>query len=121
MVVAIILGAVLAFLSVAFGAFGAHALKDKFKEVRYAENWETACRYQMYHGLGLISIGILTEVLGASGALTSATYLMFAGTLIFSGSLYILSLTGIRKLGAITPIGGLLMLVAWILVIIAAL
>ena len=119
MEVAIILGASLAFISVAFGAFGAHALKDKFKEARYAENWETACRYQMYHGLGLIGIGILTDVLGASGALTWATYLMFAGTVIFSGSLYILSLTGIRKLGAVTPIGGLLMLASWVLVILA--
>lgn len=121
MQVAIILGAALAFLGVTFGAFGAHALKDKFKEARYAENWETACRYQMYHALGLIGIGILTDVFGASGTLTWATYLMFAGTIIFSGSLYILSLTGIRKLGAITPIGGLLMLASWILVIIAAL
>lgn len=121
MEVAIILGAALAFLSVAFGAFGAHALKDKFKEAKYAENWETACRYQMYHALGLIAIGILMTVLGASGALAWATYLMFAGTIIFSGSLYILSLTGIRKLGAITPIGGLLMLAGWILVIIGVL
>ena len=121
MQVAIILGAAMAFLAVAFGAFGAHALKDKFKEQKYADNWETACRYFMYHALGLILIGILSNVLGGSGALTAATWCMFAGSVIFSGSLWILSLTGIRKLGAITPIGGVLQLAAWICVIVAAL
>ena len=121
MQVAIILGAAMAFLSVAFGAFGAHALKDKFKEQEYADNWEPACRYFMYHSLGLILIGILSNVLGQSGALTAATWCMFAGSIIFSGCLWILLLTGVRKLGAITPIGGLLQLAAWIRVIIAAL
>lgn len=119
MKLAVILGAALAFLAVACGAFGAHALKDKFKEQKYADNWETACRYLMYHALGLILVGILTHIAGESGALTAATWCMFSGTVIFSGSLWILSLTGIKKLGAITPIGGLLQLVAWICVIVA--
>lgn len=121
MKLAIILGATMAFLAVAFGAFGAHALKDKFKEQKYADNWETACRYLMYHALGLILVGLLIHSLGQSGALTAAVWCMFIGSLIFSGSLYVLSLTGIRKLGAITPIGGLLQLAAWICVIIAVL
>ena len=121
MKLAIILGATMAFLAVAFGAFGAHALKDKFKEQKYADNWETACRYLMYHALGLILVGLLIHSLGQLGALMAAVWCMFIGSLIFSGSLYVLSLTGIRKLGAITPIGGLLQLAAWICVIIAVL
>ena len=119
MKLAILLGAAMAFLAVAFGAFGAHALKDKFKEQKYADNWETACRYLMYHALGLILTGLLIHTIGLSSFLTAATWCMFIGSMIFSGSLYILSLTGIRKLGAITPIGGLLQLAAWICIIIA--
>lgn len=121
MKLAIILGAAMAFLAVAFGAFGAHALKDKFKEQKYADNWETACRYLMYHALGLILVGLLIHTIGQSVLLTAATWCMFIGSLIFSGSLWVLSLTGIRKLGAITPIGGLLQLIAWLCVIIAVL
>ena len=116
------LGSLLAFLGVALGAFGAHALKDKFKEPKYAQNWNTSVQYQMYHALGLILIGILSldSVIGSSDLLSWAGYLMFAGVFFFSGSLYVLSLTGIKKLGAITPIGGVLFLAAWILVMIQA-
>jgi uncharacterized membrane protein YgdD (TMEM256/DUF423 family) len=121
MKLAIVLGASMAFLAVTFGAFGAHALKDKFKEQKYADNWETACRYLMYHALGLILIGLLIHNIGQSGLLTAAVWCMFLGSLIFSGSLYVLSLTGIRKLGAVTPIGGLLQLAAWLFVIISVL
>ncbi len=115
---AVIIGAALAFLAVACGAFGAHALKSKFTEQKYADNWETACRYLMYHALGLILIGVLTGIAGETVALSAATWLMFAGTIIFSGSLMVLSLTGIKKWGAVTPIGGLLQLAAWICVIV---
>lgn len=118
--VAIILGAALAFLAVACGAFGAHALKDKFSEQKYADNWETACRYMMYHALGLIAIGLIGFQVTAA-VLVTAMWCMLFGTIIFSGSLMILSLTGIKKLGAITPIGGLLQLAAWICVIVAVL
>jgi uncharacterized membrane protein YgdD (TMEM256/DUF423 family) len=117
---AIILGAFFAFLAIALGAFGAHGLKDKFKEQKYADNWETGCQYFMYNALGLVLVGILHNVLGVSGTLTAAVWCMVVGGLIFSGSLWILSLTGIKKLGAITPIGGILQLTAWICVMISA-
>ena len=116
----IIAGAVNAFLAVAFGAFGAHALKEKLSE-KYLAIWETAVQYQMYHAIGLIVIGILmsTSIIGNVSQLSWAGYLMLAGIVIFSGSLYILSLSGIGILGAITPIGGVAFLAAWVLVIIA--
>ncbi|MDX1805935.1 DUF423 domain-containing protein [Paenisporosarcina macmurdoensis] len=117
----IIAGAVNAFIAVAFGAFGAHALKEKLSE-KYLAIWETAVQYQMYHAIGLIVIGILmsTNIIGNVAQLSWAGYLMLAGIVIFSGSLYVLSLSGIGILGAITPIGGVAFLSAWVLVIIAA-
>lgn len=117
-----ILGAILAFLSVALGAFGAHVLTDKFKEPKYAQNWNTAAQYQMYHGLGLILIGILSSdsFFGSTSLLTWAGYMMFAGVIFFSGSLYVLSVTGMKKLGAIAPIGGVSFLAAWFLVMLQA-
>ncbi len=112
------LGAMMAALGVALGAFGAHALKDKFSAPRYAAIWETAVQYHMYHSLGLLVLGILSSdaLLGTSSMLSWAGYLMFAGIIFFSGSLYVLAVTGVKKLGAITPIGGMLFIVAWILV-----
>ncbi|QDQ02946.1 DUF423 domain-containing protein [Lysinibacillus fusiformis] len=116
------LGAIMACLGVALGAFGAHALKDKFSTPRYAAIWETAVQYHMYHSLGLLVLGILSSdaLLGTSSMLSWAGYLMFAGIIFFSGSLYTLAVTGVKKLGAITPIGGMLFIVAWILVAINA-
>lgn len=116
----IIAGAINAFLAVAFGAFGAHALKEKLSE-KYLAIWETAVQYQMYHAIGLIVIGILMSpsIIGHVSQLSWAGYLMLAGIVIFSGSLYILSLSGIGILGAITPIGGVAFLIGWVLVIVA--
>jgi len=116
----IIAGAINAFLAVAFGAFGAHALKEKLSE-KYLAIWETAVQYQMYHAIGLIVIGILMSptIIGHVSQLSWAGYLMLAGIVIFSGSLYVLSLSGIGILGAITPIGGVAFLIAWVLVIVA--
>lgn len=118
--VLLIIGAVLGFLGVVLGAFGAHALKAKFPEPRYEQIWNTAVQYQMYHALGLILLGILSmdALLGSTTLLSWAGYLMFAGVVFFSGSLYVLSVTGVKKLGAITPIGGLLFLAGWILLFI---
>lgn len=117
----IIAGAINAFLAVAFGAFGAHALKEKLSE-KYLAIWETAVQYQMYHAIGLIVIGILmsSNIIGNVSQLSWAGYLMLAGIVIFSGSLYVLSLSGIGILGAITPIGGIAFLAAWVLVIVSA-
>ena len=116
----IIAGAINAFLAVAFGAFGAHALKEKLSE-KYLAIWETAVQYQMYHAIGLIVIGILmsSSIIGNVSQLSWAGYLMLAGIIVFSGSLYVLSLSGIGILGAIPPIGGVMFLGAWIMVIIA--
>lgn len=117
----IVAGAVNAAIAVMLGAFGAHGLKDKLSE-RYLAIWETAVQYQMFHALGLLAIGILasSSIWGASPQLNWAGYLLLAGIIIFSGSLYALSLSGVGVLGAITPIGGVLFIAGWILLIIAA-
>ncbi|MEK5040008.1 DUF423 domain-containing protein [Sporosarcina sp. FSL K6-3457] len=117
----IIAGAVNAAIAVAFGAFGAHALKEKLSE-HYLAIWETAVQYQMFHAIGLLAVGILmsSSLFGASPQLTWAGYLLLAGTIIFSGSLYVLSLSGIGILGAITPIGGVAFIAGWVMLIIAA-
>ncbi len=118
---AIILAAIFGFLGVTLGAFGAHALKDKFKEEKYAKNWETAVSYQFTHAFAIALTGILIHLLGASSSFTWAMWLFTSGIVIFSGSLYVLSLTGIKKLGAITPIGGLCMLAGWALLLVGVL
>ena len=117
----IIAGAVNAAIAVALGAFGAHALKEKLSE-HYLAIWETAVQYQMFHALALIAIGILMSptLFGSVTQLSWAGNLILAGIIIFSGSLYVLSLTGIGILGAITPIGGVAFIVGWIMLIIAA-
>lgn len=118
----IIAGAMNAAIAVMLGAFGAHALKEKLSE-HYLAIWETAVQYQMFHALGLIAIGILmsSSLIGPIPQLTWAGWLLLVGIIIFSGSLYILSLTGIGILGAITPIGGVAFIIGWIMLIIAAL
>lgn len=117
----IIAGAVNAAIAVAFGAFGAHALKEKLSE-HYLAVWETAVQYQMFHALALIAVGILMSptLFGSVTQLSWAGYLILAGIIIFSGSLYVLSLSGIGILGAITPIGGVAFIAGWIMLIIAA-
>src|SRR5690606_24775523 len=117
----IIAGAVNAALAVAFGAFGAHALKEKLSE-HYLAIWETAVQYQMFHAIGLLVVGILMSqsLLGPSTQLAWAGYLLLAGIIIFSASLYVLILSGIGILGAITPIGGVAFIIGWIMLIIAA-
>jgi uncharacterized membrane protein YgdD (TMEM256/DUF423 family) len=107
----ITIGAVSAGLAVAAGAFGAHALKSRLGPDLLAV-FETGARYQMYHALGLILIGVL-GTMRPSSLLDLAGGAMVAGTLLFSGSLYALALTGIRAFGAITPIGGVAFLAGW--------
>ncbi|WP_085522789.1 DUF423 domain-containing protein [Tuberibacillus sp. Marseille-P3662] len=113
-----VLGSINAFLAVALGAFGAHALKDVLTD-QYESIWNTAVQYHMMHAVGLILIGVLSEKVAGQGMMQWAGWLMFAGIIFFSGSLYVLSVTQISKLGAITPIGGIGFLAAWLLVIIA--
>jgi uncharacterized membrane protein YgdD (TMEM256/DUF423 family) len=110
----------MAFLAVAAGAFGAHGLKEKLAPEMLAV-YETGCRYQMYHALALVLVGLLARQ-GASGprALAGAGAAFLAGILLFSGSLYALALTGERWLGAVTPFGGLFFLLGWLLFLRAA-
>jgi uncharacterized membrane protein YgdD (TMEM256/DUF423 family) len=105
------LSTVSAFLAVAMGAFGAHALKAILSPEMLAV-YKTAVTYQMWHALGLGFMAILRQQNPGAG------WLMFAGVILFSGSLYLLSLSGVKWLGMITPIGGLCFLSAWLLVII---
>ena len=113
----IVLGAANAFLSVAAGAFGAHGLKARLAPDLLAI-FETGARYHMYHALGLIAIGLVAQA-RPSPLLSGAGWAMLAGILLFSGSLYALALTGVRALGAITPIGGLGFLAGWALLAVA--
>lgn len=115
----IILGAVNAFLAVALGAFGAHGLEGKV-EPRYLDIWKTGVTYQMFHATGLLIIGVLLGKLPANALLSWSGWLMLIGIILFSGSLYVLTLTKIGVLGAITPLGGVSFLVAWVLIILAA-
>lgn len=112
-------GSLSAALGVAFGAFGAHALKARLP-VEDLAIYETAVRYQMYHALGLLAVGFVASKID-SGIIKSSGWLLIFGSLIFSGTLYTLVLTGIRVLGAVTPIGGLALIVAWILLAIGVL
>jgi len=116
--ISILLGAGNAALAIIFGAFAAHAIKDKLSE-RMLDIFNTAVDYHLYHALGLILLGILMTHLPASKALQLSMYLMFVGIIVFCGSLYALSLTGITKLGMITPIGGLAFIAAWLCVFVA--
>lgn len=114
-----ILGSVNGFLAVALGAFAAHGLKSRLDSY-YLEIFEVGVRYQMYHAFALLASA--WAVSKWPGSLTTASgWLFLAGILIFSGSLYLLSLTGVRWLGAITPIGGLAFLAGWLALIIGAL
>lgn len=119
MKVFILIGALNAFLAVAFGAFGAHALEGKL-EPKYQDTWSKAVTYQMLHATGLLIIGILSGKIQGSSLLPWSGWLMVTGILLFSGSLYVYSVTQISKLGMITPFGGVAFLAAWILLMVAA-
>ena len=106
------LGAFNAFIAVMAGAFAAHLLKDTLT-IEYLNVFRTAADYQLMHGIGLIVIAILIKQNPNRCNIVSAIF-MFTGIMLFSGSLYILSLTGIKWLGMITPIGGVCFLMAWL-------
>lgn len=108
----LILGSLSAFVGVALGAFGAHTLKAKMNPEMLAV-FETGVRYQMYHAIGLFIVSwVLSQWPQANAGI--AGWLFVGGTVLFSGSLYILALTGIRGFGAVTPIGGLMFLAGWL-------
>ena len=110
----IITGSVFAALAILFGAFGSHALKEKLT-LEQLEIYDIATRYLMFHALGIFAIGILGYQV-PSEVLTWPLLLMIFGILIFSGSLYLISLTGYKKLGMVTPIGGLALIISWLMV-----
>ena len=116
-----LLGAVLAAAAVAAGAFGAHGLRNTLSPAAL-ETFATAARYQMYHALALILLGALWTPLAASGErlLRAAGWSFVAGILLFSGSLYLLALAGLPKLGMIAPLGGLCYVVGWMALTLAA-
>ena len=106
------IGAISAGLALALGAFAAHGLRARLS-AEALQTFETGARYHMYHALALLAVAwAVTRWPGA--ATTAAGWLFIAGTLLFSGSLYLLAITGVRALGAITPIGGLAFILGWL-------
>lgn len=107
------LGSLFAAIAVAAGAFASHALKGQLSD-RSLEIFETATKYQMYHALGIILVALLLSSMPAGNTwMVTAGWAFAAGILLFSGSLYALSVTGIKILGAITPLGGVAFLIGW--------
>ncbi|WP_395753213.1 DUF423 domain-containing protein [Prosthecobacter sp.] len=111
------LSALMGFLAIALGAFGAHLLHDRLAATGRIATWETAVQYHLPHAVVLLLLALFA---GERPAMVWAWRLVFAGILIFSGSLYVLALTGIKWLGAITPIGGLSLMMGWLLLAIDA-
>jgi len=109
---ALTLAALLLFVAVGTGAFGAHALKARLEPDLMAA-YQTAVQYHFWHALGLLAVGVLLTQRPDSGALVWAAWLLVAGLVLFSGSLYALALTGVRAFGAVTPAGGVAFLAGW--------
>jgi uncharacterized membrane protein YgdD (TMEM256/DUF423 family) len=108
----LLVGAVLGFLGVALGAFGAHALRSRLSPEMLGV-FETGVRYQMYHAFAVLIVATAIGRIGSAGLLTASGWSFAAGVVLFSGSLYALAITGVGILGAVTPIGGLFFLVGW--------
>jgi uncharacterized membrane protein YgdD (TMEM256/DUF423 family) len=113
-------GGFMALAAVSLGAFGAHALEGRLSAEMLAV-WHTGVEYHIYHALGLLAVGLVATQLQESALLKWSGWLMLAGILLFSGSLYALALSGERWLGAITPVGGIAFLAAWALFVVAVL
>jgi len=109
----LILGVINGFLAVALGAFGAHGLEGKISE-KMLDTWDKAVHYQMFHTMALFITGLLAEKI-TGGSILWAGWLFFIGILLFSGSLYVYSTTGIKSLAMITPFGGLTFLAGWVI------
>lgn len=119
MKVFILLGSISAFLGVALGAFGAHGLKTKVTPDMLSV-WETGVLYHLVHAIGLLLVGVLCHLMPDVALVRNAGWALLAGSVLFSGSLYILVLTGIKPLGMITPLGGIAFLLGWLMLTIAA-
>jgi uncharacterized membrane protein YgdD (TMEM256/DUF423 family) len=114
------LAAVLGALAVGIGAFGAHGLEPVLETYNRVETFETAVKYHFYHTLAILLVGMLIAFGKGKKLLRASTWSFLIGILIFSGSLYILSVTNITWLGAVTPIGGLAFIAGWILLAVGA-
>lgn len=106
-------------LSVVAGAFGAHALRGQLDEYMLSV-YQTAVQYQMWHSLVLLAVGLWCLSEGPGPALKFAAYAFMAGIVVFSGSLYVLVLSGVKVLGAVTPLGGLALIAGWCALCVAA-
>ena len=115
----VVLGSLSALLGVGLGAFGAHGLKAKVTPEMLAV-WQTGVLYHLVHALSLLLIGILCHLMPEAATARNAGWAILFGTVLFSGSLYLLVLTGIKPLGMITPFGGIAFLLGWLLLGIAA-
>lgn len=113
------IGAFVALLAVVLGAFGAHMLEERISEDDL-KTFETGVRYQMYHGLGILLVALLGDRFGSGKKLIWAGRLLVIGVILFSGSLYGLSLTGLAFFGPITPLGGVSIIAGWICAILGA-
>lgn len=109
----VVLGALLAALGVALGAYGAHALRARLAPELLAV-YQTAAQYHVWHALGLLAVGLLCNILPANGWLKASGWLFVLGIVLFSGSLYLLAVTGTRWLGAVTPLGGSALILGWL-------
>ncbi len=115
----VILGSLNAFLGVALGAFGAHGLKTRVSPEMLTV-WQTGILYHLFHALALVLVGVLCRLLPGAPLVRTSGWLLLLGTVLFSGSLYVMVLTGVRGLGIITPFGGVAFLAGWLLLAIAA-
>jgi uncharacterized membrane protein YgdD (TMEM256/DUF423 family) len=118
----LLLGSINAALAVIFGAFGAHALKARVTP-EMLDVYHTGSQYHFYHALGLLLLGAIAAqvpALANSSLFRASGWLMLAGIILFSGSLYVLAITGVRWLGAITPLGGLAFIAAWVALVVGA-
>ncbi|MCS6824715.1 MAG: DUF423 domain-containing protein [Cytophagaceae bacterium] len=107
-------GSILGMLGVAVGAFGAHGLQKILLAHNRVETFETAVKYHFYHGLALLVLGLFLYIKPTNLYLIWSGYLFIAGVIIFSGSLYILSLTNVKWWGAVTPVGGIVFILGWL-------
>ena len=116
----IMIGSILGFFAVAFGAFGAHALTGKVED-RLIDVWRTGASYQMYHALAVLAVGIIVLYAKQNANLVEVEkfakisgWLFFVGTMVFSGSLYLMVISGVSALGMLTPIGGVSLMAGWL-------
>ncbi len=111
------IGSFAAFISVGLGAFGAHALRDRLSE-QMLSVWQTGVQYHLIHAIAMVLVGVLINLYSGIGSLKYAGWLFLLGIILFSGSLYLLAVLEVRKLGMITPLGGLAFLAGWLVIVI---